>query len=61
MLHYYYIRGGDFLFVFYVLYSTLLYLPTLKFHCVDGCWDRTQHCCDSGIGSQTLYYYNVLV
>ncbi len=26
----------------YVFYSTLLYLPPLKFHCVVGCWDRIQ-------------------
>jgi hypothetical protein len=23
---------------FYVLYSTLLHLPPLSFHCVGGCW-----------------------
>ncbi len=40
---------------FNVLYSTLLHLPPLKFHCVGGYWDRTQDCCDFGIGSQTLY------
>ncbi len=27
---------------FYVLYSTLLHLPPLRFHCVGGCWDRTR-------------------
>jgi hypothetical protein len=27
----------------YVLYSTLLHLPLLRFHCVGGCWDRTQN------------------
>jgi hypothetical protein len=43
-----------FCFFFYVLYSTLLYLPPLKFHCVGGCWDRSQDCCNFGIGSQTL-------
>ncbi len=31
---------------FHVLYSTLLYLPSLRFHCVGGCWDRTQDCRD---------------
>jgi hypothetical protein len=41
-------------FFFYVLYSTLLHLPPLRFHSVEGCWDRTQDCCDFGIGSQTL-------
>jgi hypothetical protein len=25
----------------HVLYSTLLHLPPLRFHCVGGCWDRT--------------------
>jgi hypothetical protein len=25
-----------------VRYSTLLHLPPLRFHCVGGCWDRTQ-------------------
>jgi hypothetical protein len=32
--------GGDF---FFVQYSALLHLPPLRFHCVDGCWDRTQN------------------
>jgi hypothetical protein len=39
---------GDFLDVFYVRYSTLLYLPPLRFHCVGGYGDRTQDCCDFG-------------
>jgi hypothetical protein len=39
---------------FYVLYSTLLHLPPLRFHCADGCWDRTQDRCNWCIGSQTL-------
>jgi hypothetical protein len=25
----------------FVLYSALLHLPPLRFHCADGCWDRT--------------------
>jgi hypothetical protein len=29
---------------FYVRYSRLLHLPPLRFHCVGGCWDRTQDC-----------------
>ncbi len=29
-------------FRFFVLYSTLLYLPPLRFYCVWGCWDRTR-------------------
>jgi hypothetical protein len=32
----------------------MLHLPPLRFHCVGGCWDRTQDCCDFGIGTQTL-------
>ncbi len=43
-----------FLKIFYVLYSTLLNLPPLRFHCVGGCLVRIQNCCDFGIGSQTL-------
>ncbi len=30
------------------------HLPPLRFHCVGGCWDRTQDSCDFGIGCQTL-------
>ncbi len=29
-----------------VQYSTLFHLPPLRFHCVGGCWDRTQDRCD---------------
>jgi hypothetical protein len=29
-------------YIFFVLYSILLHLPPLRFHCADGCWDRTQ-------------------
>jgi hypothetical protein len=39
---------------FYVLYSTLIRLPPLRFHCVGGCWNQTQDRCDFGISSQTL-------
>jgi hypothetical protein len=39
----------------YVLYSTLLHLPPIRFRCVGGCWDRTQGSCDFGIGCQTLW------
>jgi hypothetical protein len=35
-------KKGDFL----VHFSTLLHLPPLRFHCVVGCWDRTQVSCD---------------
>jgi hypothetical protein len=38
---------------FYVRYSTQLHLPPLRFHCVGGCWDRTQDCCDIGIDSHS--------
>jgi hypothetical protein len=38
----------------YVVYSTLLRLPALRFHCVGRCWDGTQDCCGFGIESQTL-------
>ncbi len=37
-----------------VLYSTLLHLPPLRFHCVGGCWDWTEDCCDIGIDTQSL-------
>jgi hypothetical protein len=41
-------------FYFYVRYLKLLHLPTLRFYCVRGFWDRTQDSCDYGIGCQTL-------
>ncbi len=43
------------IFGFFSIYciSTLLHLPPLRFHCVGGCWDGTQDCCDFGVGSQT--------
>ncbi len=41
-------------FIFYVLYLTLLHLPPLRFHCADGCWDRTQDRCNWCIGSRPL-------
>ncbi len=47
-------RGIFWILLFFVLYSTLLHLPPLRFHCVEGCWDRTQEWCNFGIGSQTL-------
>ncbi len=40
--------------LYIVRYSTLLHLAPLRFHCVGGCWDRTQDCCDFVIDSQTL-------
>jgi hypothetical protein len=39
---------------FSVHYSALLHLPPLRFHWVDGCWDRTQDRYNWCIGSQTL-------
>jgi hypothetical protein len=32
-----------------LLYSTLLYLLSLMFHCVERCWDRTQDRCNLGV------------
>jgi hypothetical protein len=29
--------------IFFVLYSTLLHLPPLRFHCAEGCWDRSSN------------------
>jgi hypothetical protein len=26
----------------------------IRFHCVGGCWDQAQDCCDFGIDSQTI-------
>ncbi len=40
-------RGIFWIFAFYVLYSILLHLPPLRFHCVGGCCDRTQDCWDT--------------
>jgi hypothetical protein len=48
------VNRGIFWIFFYVLNSTLLHLPPLRLHCVGGCWDRTQACCDFDICSQTL-------
>ncbi len=28
------------------LYSARVHLPPLRFHCADGCWDRTQDRCN---------------
>jgi hypothetical protein len=53
--HCFIFKQGDFFnFFFYVLYSTLLHLPRLRFYYIGGCWDRTQDCCDFSIGSQSL-------
>jgi hypothetical protein len=41
-------------FFMYVIYSALLRLPPLRFHCVGGRWDRTQESCCFGIGCQKL-------
>ncbi len=44
-------KKGD---LFYVRYLTLLHLPPLRFHCVGGCWARTQDSCDYVIDCQTI-------
>ncbi len=35
---------------FITLFNTMLHLPPLRFHCVGGCWDRTQESCNLDIG-----------
>jgi hypothetical protein len=41
------LKGGIFgFFYFLCTYSTLLHLRPLRFHCVGGCWDKTQDYCD---------------
>jgi hypothetical protein len=56
MTQFFLFKDGFFLrFFMYLLYSTLLSRPPLRFHCVGGCWDRTQDSCDFGICCQTLY------
>jgi hypothetical protein len=48
---------GDFLDFFSYMYGIqhCFICHPLRFHCVGGCWDRTQDFCDFGIGSsQTL-------
>ncbi len=32
-------KKEDFVYLFIVLYSTLLHPPSLRFYCVRGCWD----------------------
>ncbi len=39
-------KGGFFRIFKYLLFSTLLHLPSLRFHCVEGCWYWPQYCCD---------------
>ncbi len=51
---FFYIFWGDFFFFLFVQYSALLHLPPLRFHCADGCWDRTQDRSTWCIGSQML-------
>ncbi len=46
--------GGGFVLILFLKHSALLHLPPLRFHCADGCWDRTQDRCILCIGSQTL-------
>jgi len=47
---------GDFWGFVYFLHTIINTASSaaLRFHCADGCWDRTQDCCDWYIGSQTL-------
>jgi hypothetical protein len=45
---------------FYVRYSTLLHLPPLRFHCVGGCWDWTQDCCDLSFSLNPCFLTNSL-
>jgi hypothetical protein len=51
---FFYIFWGDYFFFFCTIYSALLHLPPLRFHCADGCWDQTQDRCNWCISSQTL-------
>jgi hypothetical protein len=41
---------------FYVLYSTQLHLPPLRFHFVGGCWDRTQAVATSALAVRHSYH-----
>jgi hypothetical protein len=50
--------GGFFKIFFSAIYSTLLHLPPLRFHCVGGCWDRTQDSFDFGIGCENALSQN---
>jgi hypothetical protein len=50
----FFLGGGDIFFFLIIQYSALLHLPPLRFHCADGCWDRTQDRCNLCIGSQTF-------
>jgi hypothetical protein len=45
---------GDFFSFCSLQNSALLHMPHLRFHCADGCWDRTQDRYNWCIGSQTL-------
>jgi hypothetical protein len=46
-------KGVENSFIYFsVRYSTLLNLPPLRFHCVGGCWNRTQDSCDKDTGCQ---------
>ncbi len=47
-------------FSFNVRNSTLLHLPPLRFHCVGGCWDRSQDCCDIGIHSHIRFNHSAI-
>jgi hypothetical protein len=45
-------KGNSFEFI--VLFSTLLHLPPLRFHCIGRCWYQTQDSFNVSIGCQTL-------
>jgi hypothetical protein len=36
-------------FIHVILFNTV-HLPPIRYHCVRGCWDRTQASCDYGLG-----------
>ncbi len=48
-----YFWEGFFYYFFRILLNTA-HMPSLRFHCADGFWDRTQYRCNWCIGSQTL-------
>jgi hypothetical protein len=47
-------KQGDFLDFFSMYFIEHCFICRPSDHCVGGCWDRTQDCCDFGIGSQTF-------
>ncbi len=45
---------NEFVFFWGGIFLYYIHPPPLRFHCADGCWDRTQDRCNWCIGSQTL-------